>query len=143
MSQEGVDWLSLVRDFYEKYQRPVRDEPTLGLPRSEVERLRDLLEEEVSELLKAMESDDIEKVADGIADVVYVVLGAALQYGVDANRAILAVHESNMTREAPSGRRTRSDKVPRGTNYVPPDMESVIAPVASDRDDGKPPKRRY
>jgi predicted HAD superfamily Cof-like phosphohydrolase len=94
--------------------------------------MRTLLAEEVAELDSAMTNADLAKIADGVGDVIYVVLGIALQYGVDADRAVQAVHESNMTRELPSGVATTSDKVPRGDGYVPPDIDGVIGAAEQD-----------
>lgn len=123
-SQEG--WQDLVRVFNEKFQRPTRDEPTTNIDAKEVDSMRRLLREEFNELDRAMREGNLAKIADGVGDVIYVALGVALQYGIDADLAIHAVHDSNMTRQAPHGTGSSSEKVPRGDDYVPPDIDGVL-----------------
>lgn len=123
-SQES--WQDLVRAFNAKFSRPSRDEPTTDVDAADVESMRRLLTEEFGELERAMDAANLTKIADGVGDVIYVVLGIALLYGVDADRAVRAVHESNLTRQAPRSGELQSDKVPRGEDYVPPDIDGVI-----------------
>ena len=48
-------------------------------------RLR-LLDEEVAELREAMQAGDLVKIADGLADIVYVTVGTAVPYGIPGSR---------------------------------------------------------
>lgn len=120
------DWVAMVREFHLKYHRPVRDRPTSDLPWGEVAEGIRLLDEEAGELSRAMAASNLDKIADGIGDTLYVVLGLALQYGIDPSLVLEAVHRSNLTRELPSDDSAREGKVPRGAEYVPPDLNGVI-----------------
>lgn len=85
----------------------------------------DLMAEEVRELATALAAGDIEKIADGIADVVYVAYGTAAVTGLlDLMPALLAeVHASNMTKTNVPGR----GKPVKGPRYRPPDIAGILA----------------
>jgi predicted HAD superfamily Cof-like phosphohydrolase len=76
-----------VTEFHEAFNLPLR-----LLPGAEIDdalaRLRvALLEEEVSELVSASERGDLVGIADALADIVYVIYGTALTYGIDLHRS--------------------------------------------------------
>jgi predicted HAD superfamily Cof-like phosphohydrolase len=104
-------------------------------------RLR-LIDEEFQELLEASigtrwESSglgdlrDIEKnfnffeAVDALADLVYVIYGAALELGVDLDAVIAEVHAANMRKV---GGPTRADgKILKPEGWQPPDVAGVLA----------------
>jgi predicted HAD superfamily Cof-like phosphohydrolase len=105
------------------------------LPRAEVQQLMELLDEEVGELRKALQEADLVGIADGLGDVVYVAYGAALQYGIDLDVVIRAIHDANMTK-ADADEVTLREKVPRGESYIPPALEDKLRDMYFDfRDD--------
>ena len=67
-----------------------------------------LMVEELAELIIAMQTEDHVKIADGLADLLYVVHGTAIVYGVPVNRVFEHVHISNLSKDFPAG------GVPRG-----------------------------
>jgi predicted HAD superfamily Cof-like phosphohydrolase len=101
---------------------------------AEVDQMQKLLSEEVGELNSAIDRGDLLKIVDGLADVVYVAYGMALQYGVDLDRAISAVHRSNMTKVDLAGPWStgRPRKVARGDDYLPPDLDDAIGGRSGD-----------
>jgi predicted HAD superfamily Cof-like phosphohydrolase len=77
---------------------PGADLPTLDV-QDQVKELRcALIEEEAAEFRAAVEDGDIVAVADAIADLLYVVYGAALTFGIPAHAVFTEVHRSNMTK---------------------------------------------
>ena len=65
----------------------------------EIMKLRlDLIEEEFNELKDAIKQRDITEMRDAIADILYVVYGAAQTFGFDADRDFDIVHSSNMSK---------------------------------------------
>ena len=65
----------------------------------EIMKLRlDLIEEEFNELKDAIKQRDITEMRDAIADILYVVSGAAQTFGFDADRDFDIVHSSNMSK---------------------------------------------
>jgi predicted HAD superfamily Cof-like phosphohydrolase len=81
-----------------------------------------LLDEEVGELREAMLRGDIEKIADGIADIVYVAVGTAVPYGVPFDAVFREVHRSNMTKtNDPS-----LGKLVKGPGYEAPRIAEIV-----------------
>lgn len=58
----------------------------------------DLIQEEFNELRDAIKNHDFPEVRDAIADILYVVYGAAASFGIDADRDYDLVHQSNMSK---------------------------------------------
>ena len=76
----------MVHEFHERYGLVRNDRPTL--PGTAVHRLRTLLiEEELAEFRNAGEAEDLVGVADALADLLYVVYGAAVECGIDLDPA--------------------------------------------------------
>lgn len=72
-----------VAEFQTAFGHPVATEPTL--PSQEVRDLRtNLIQEELFEYCDAFDADDIIEMADALGDLLYVLAGAALTYGVAA-----------------------------------------------------------
>lgn len=81
-----------------------------------------LLAEEVGELVDAAMRGDIEKIADGIGDVIYVAAGTAVAYGIPLDAVLREIHRSNMTKvNTPA-----EAKLVKGPGYEPPDIEGVL-----------------
>lgn len=91
--------INKVREFHELFEQPVIKTPTI--PSAERVQLRyDLIDEEARETMVAGFEKDLIEVADGLADTMYVLCGAILEYGLqDVFGDIFnAVHESNMSK---------------------------------------------
>jgi predicted HAD superfamily Cof-like phosphohydrolase len=57
-----------------------------------------LITEEVGELKEAIENHDMTETIDALADILYVVYGAGASFGIDLDKAMGLVHESNMSK---------------------------------------------
>lgn len=57
-----------------------------------------LIPSKSDELIQSMINDDLKGVADGIADVLYVVIGTAIAYGINIQEIFDEVQRSNMTK---------------------------------------------
>jgi len=115
----------MVRQFHERFGLVSNSRP--GVPGGNVHRLRTLLiEEELAEFRNAGEAQDLVGVADALADLLYVVYGAAAEYGVDLEPVFAEIHRSNMTK-GQSVRGSRPDgKVRKGPGYRPPNVRQVL-----------------
>jgi NTP pyrophosphatase (non-canonical NTP hydrolase) len=100
-----------------------------------------LITEEVAELRLALEGRDkhgktlsdrekIIAVADALADISYVVAGAAVTWGIDLGCCFDEVHRSNMTK-TPGNKRV-DGKLLKGQNYEPPNLGCVLDEVAKE-----------
>lgn len=87
----------MVREFNEAIGVAVRDTP--GLPvLSDRMLAATLIHEEAEELVTALEEGDLIEIADGIADVLVVALGAAARCGIDVLPIFEEVHKTNMAK---------------------------------------------
>ncbi len=85
---------------------------------------RALMAEEYQEYREAEERGDLIKIADGLADIVYVAYGTALNYGIDLDAVLAEVHASNMSKDPPSA---PGGKAVKGPRYRPPDIAPLVA----------------
>jgi predicted HAD superfamily Cof-like phosphohydrolase len=122
----------MVREFHEAFGIAVRTKPVASPPESDL-RAR-LLAEEVQEYYDAVEAGDIVEVADGLADIVYVAYGTALNHGIDLDAVLTEVHRSNMSKLGADGKPIlRADgKVIKGPNYSRPDIARVLNEATDD-----------
>lgn len=112
-----------VRAFHEKFNLPRRSTPALfSIPPSERDLRVRLLREEFEEYLDAEERDRTYDLADALADMVYVIFGTAVTYGLDLEAVLAEVHRSNMSKTAPED----GGKVIKGPDFFPPDIEGVL-----------------
>jgi predicted HAD superfamily Cof-like phosphohydrolase len=112
----------MVYEFHDSFELPIGDTTrTLNKLRA------DLILEEAGEAVRALLEGTLEEQAKEFADLVYVVYGAAVTLGIDLDKALLKVHESNMSKLVDGKPVMRPDgKVLKGPNYRPPDMSRCI-----------------
>jgi hypothetical protein len=91
-----------------------------------------LIEEEVDELKLALTPTydldtpiDTTEVYDALIDIIYVVLGAAVSFGMEIAPGWEEVHKSNMTKFI-DGHRGEDGKWLKGPSYCPPNLEEII-----------------
>lgn len=106
---------------------------TLGHPVSrhdpDLRKLREnLIEEEFKELKEALDNEDINEICKEGIDLLYVVLGLLVTYGVPVTECFEEVQRSNMSKLDENGRAIyREDgKVLKGPNYSPANLKPII-----------------
>ncbi|MBR6459274.1 MAG: GNAT family N-acetyltransferase [Actinomycetaceae bacterium] len=139
---------ALVRQFHETYGMPIAaDTPNVDTDRIHL-RLN-LIAEEFTELIgaaygaKAREilenawkeagdhddhARDTVEVADALGDLIYVIYGAALEFGLPMENVLAVIQASNLSKLGADGKPIyREDgKVMKGPNYFPPDIKKVL-----------------
>ena len=87
-----------------------------------------LINEELEELKKAIEDNDILEVADALTDILYVAYGAGHAFGINLDKCFNEVQESNMSKLGPNGKPiyNESGKVMKGPNYFKPDLSKFL-----------------
>ena len=118
---------SKVFHFMHSFGQETLSRPTL--PDNELADLRlDLIQEEVGELLTALEKKDIVEIADALTDILYVTYGAGHAFGLDLDECFEEVHQSNMSKLGIDGKPIyRQDgKVLKGRGYKPPQLGRII-----------------
>jgi phosphoribosyl-ATP pyrophosphohydrolase len=86
---------------------------------------KDLIIEEYHETINAFLDRDIIEVADGLADMVYVILGTALAFGIDFDAVWAEVQRANM-QKITDGVRSPEGKIMKGPNYVAPNIAKAL-----------------
>lgn len=121
----------MVREFMVKAEQGGPNKPTV--PTLEVAKLRHaLIREELHEYwlvvdsLFAMKSVDLlHEAADAMGDLLYVVLGAAVAWGIDIEPVFLEIHRSNMTKFI-DGTRREDGKWVKGPSYERADVAAIL-----------------
>lgn len=122
-----------LREFHTVYGLVVNDKPIdfshENDEDAETFQLRySLCDEEWSEFQTAHEGEDLVLLADAICDLVYVLVGTAVSYGIPFDRCFAEVQRSNMSKLGEDGKPiVREDgKILKGPNFSPPDLRSII-----------------
>lgn len=116
-----------VGQFHETFGHPEGDKPGL-IPEDRAALRLSLIKEEYEELEEAVADGDIVAIADALGDLIYVVNGAAIEYGIDLPVIVAEIHRSNMTKLGDDGKPIyREDgKVLKGSSYEPPSLEQYL-----------------
>jgi predicted HAD superfamily Cof-like phosphohydrolase len=118
----------MVREFHKAFGVPAPLRPTLLLPQRQMLRER-LIREEFGEYQRAADAGDLVAIADALADLAYVVRGAAVEHGLVRFDEIFAeVHRANMSKLREDGKPVvRHDgKILKSGLYTPPDIAPLL-----------------
>jgi predicted HAD superfamily Cof-like phosphohydrolase len=91
-----------------------------------------LLTEELSELVRGLENDDIVETLDALCDLRYVLDGTILSFGLDHDdifdKAYKEVHRSNMSKLDENGEPifNPAGRVVKSSKYTPPDLKQFF-----------------
>ena len=87
-----------------------------------------LINEELEELKKAINDNDILEVADALTDILYVTYGAGHAFGINLDKCFNEVQESNMSKLGADGKPIYNEfgKVMKGPNYFKPDLNKFL-----------------
>ena len=114
----------MVAEFHRKFDIPVGDRPSIPPEATRQLRVR-LIQEEFSELQEAMAAQDLPAVAKELADLLYVVYGTAVSYGVDMEPVFREVHRSNLSKVG--GYKREDGKWVKPVTYSPADVKPLLA----------------
>lgn len=95
--------LEQVEEFHLLFKHPVLVRPTIPVKQRVGLRVN-LIQEELDEFSGASDNHDIVEVADALGDILYVVAGTILEYGLQdkMSEVFSAIHKSNMTKACSS-----------------------------------------
>jgi predicted HAD superfamily Cof-like phosphohydrolase len=106
---------------------PLSDGPP-AIPDPETVYLRnDLHTEEFDELCEAMADGDMPKIADSIADLIWVLTGTAVRFGIDLPEVWDEVRCANMAKFGPGSRRRDDGKLLKPDGWIAPNIERILA----------------
>lgn len=115
--------LAQVREFFEKFGVQILDKPAApDVARAHL-RMK-LIREEFEEFANAWCEDNLVEIADALADMIYVILGTALSYGLPLDLVFAEVHRTNLAKEKGS---LRDDgKIMKPEGWVAPDIAGIL-----------------
>jgi len=124
--QEDVDIFMVAADQPLRYVVP--DDPTIMFDEDQSKLYMDLVEEEFLETKEAFADKDVVGVADGIADMVWVIMGLSSTLGIDFYKVWDAVWESNMSKVQDGQLMKNPDtgKVMKPDAYFPPKIKEAL-----------------
>ena len=116
-----------VRLFMKTYGQEVKDKA--GFSDAKTNKLRiELIKEELEELTKAMQDENLLEVADALTDILYVTYGAGHAFGIDLDKCFEEVQNSNRSKLGEDGKPIYNEagKVMKGPNYFKPDLSKYL-----------------
>ena len=119
-----ADEQAMVQAFHRTFDIVANQVPTVVEERTRELRVR-LIQEEFDELKEALASDDLSSIAKEMADLLYVVYGTAVSYGIDMEPVFREVHRSNMSKVG--GYKRDDGKWVKPVTYSPALIEPILA----------------
>ena len=119
-----LDPQSMVERFHRLFDILVQQTPGQVDERTRVLRER-LIQEEFEELREAMGKSDLAAIAKELADLLYVVYGTAVSYGIEMDPVFREVHRSNMSKIG--GYKRDDGKWVKPPTYSPAAIEPILA----------------
>ena len=116
-----------VKEFHETYGAYISSESKL--PDTPIRELRkSLLQEEFDEYTKAEEENDLVEIADALGDMMYIIYGTAISYGIPLDDIFHEIHSSNMSKLGEDGKPIRREdgKILKSSNYFPPNIKEIL-----------------
>lgn len=109
-----------VDDFHRALDIPTGDSPAIRRP----ELRAALIEEEARETVEAIRAGDLIEAIDGMCDLLCVVYGTAVEFGVDLAPFWDEVHRTNMAKQGGPVREDGKRLKPPG--WKPPDIARIL-----------------
>lgn len=118
-----TDEQSMVEEFHRKFDILVQARPTIPNGSTKELRVR-LIQEEFDELKEALAQDNLVAVAKEMADLLYVVYGTAVSYGIDMEPVFHEVHRSNLSKVG--GYKRADGKWVKPPTYSPASLAPIL-----------------
>jgi predicted HAD superfamily Cof-like phosphohydrolase len=118
-----IDEQTMVQDFHRKFDILIQTAPTNLTDEIQQLRVR-LIQEEFDELKESMATGNLASVAKEMADLLYVVYGTAVSYGIDMKPVFQEVHRSNLSKVG--GYKRADGKWMKPPTYSPAKLEPIL-----------------
>ena len=106
----------MVLEFHKEFDIHIAETPSVPDDKTKTLRVR-LIQEEFDELREAFERNDLPHIAKELADLLYVVYGTAISYGIDMEPVFQEVQRSNMSKVG--GYKRKDGKWVKPATYSP------------------------
>lgn len=121
-----TDYSGMLKEFHKKFNHHIEEHPTSVVPDNVFELRVKLMREELNETIAAMVDENLVEIADGLADLLYVVFGTAISYGIPIDEIFTEVHRSNMTKSMLKDEKSIKGKTLKGENWEPPRIHDIL-----------------
>ena len=118
-----TDEQAMVAEFHNKFDILLQNQPAVPAGSTRELRIR-LIQEEFDELKEALGQEDLAAVAKEMADLLYVVYGTAVSYGIDMEPVFREVHRSNMSKVG--GYKRADGKWVKPPTYSPASLQPIL-----------------
>ena len=118
-----TDEQSMVEEFHRKFDILVQERPAIPAGVTKDLRVR-LIQEEFDELKEALAQENLAAVAKEMADLLYVVYGTAVSYGIDMEPVFEEVHRSNLSKVG--GYKRADGKWVKPDTYSPACLQPIL-----------------
>lgn len=118
-----TDEQSMVEEFHRKFDILVQARPAIPAGATKDLRVR-LIQEEFDELKEALAHENLAAVAKEMADLLYVVYGTAVSYGIDMEPVFQEVHRSNLSKVG--GYKRADGKWVKPATYSPACLQPIL-----------------
>lgn len=131
-----TDEQAMVEEFHKKFDILVQAGPTEASEDTKRLRIR-LIQEEFDELKESMAEGNLAALAKEMADLLYVVYGTAVSYGIDMEPVFREVHRSNLSKVG--GCKREDGKWVKPPTYSPAKIEPLLAMQVSASEEAQRP----
>ena len=114
---------AMVETFHRTFDIVVNSAPAIVDGRTRELRVK-LIQEEFDELKEALALEDLASIAKEMADLLYVVYGTAVSYGIDMDPVFREVHRSNMSKVG--GYKREDGKWVKPATYSPASIHPIV-----------------
>lgn len=118
-----TDEQTMVQEFHRTFDILIQAAPANVTDETKQLRIR-LIQEEFDELKESMGAGDLASVAKEMADLLYVVYGTAVSYGIDMKPVFQEVHRSNLSKIG--GHKRADGKWIKPPTYSPARLEPIL-----------------
>lgn len=119
-----TDEQAMVKEFHRTFDIVAHPTPTVVDEGTRELRIR-LIQEEFEELKEALAQGDLVSISKEMADLLYVVYGTAVSYGIDMGPVFQEIHRSNMSKVG--GYKREDGKWVKPATYSPACIEPIMA----------------
>lgn len=113
--------IDLVKEFHKKFKVPILKKPSL-ISKDRTKLRYELMKEEVEEYLEGVKNNDLENIANELADILYGVYGTILEHGLQdkIDKIFEEVHRSHMSKDY------HQYKMVKGKKYFKPNLKKIL-----------------
>jgi predicted HAD superfamily Cof-like phosphohydrolase len=118
-----IEQQRMVEEFHQKFDLLVQRHPAVPDEATHQLRVR-LIHEEFEEVKDALARHDLNGIAKELADLLYVVYGTAISYGIDMEPVFQEVHRSNLSKVG--GHKRDDGKWVKPATYSPAQLGPIL-----------------